>query len=95
MIYAANDQVIDKTGAKFVLEEGDLGTKLDVHVFDARVLLLVSEVYPPTFIASATREQMLERGFHSVGYETPFTGFRLRAEDAALSNARVHFVAYG
>lgn len=95
MIYSQNEQVLDKKGTKYPLDEGEYGTKLDVHVFDQRVMLLISEDFPPTYDAAVNREQMLEKGFHSIGFETAFTGFRLRAEDAATGNARVHFVAFG
>lgn len=66
-------------------------TRIDTHVFDNDVYMMVSEEDPPVF-NNPRREMRLYKGFLSVPFETPVTGVKYRAV-TGTARVTVHIFA--
>lgn len=99
MIFTVNKRTLTEP-LKVEFDHDVRAEKLSMHIGAQECVLLVSEDYPATFTETASREMFLEKGFHSLSFVTPITGYRLRnattGEGAIASNiAKVTVRAYG
>lgn len=99
MIYARNQYTVPvgKPGvygrdATFFLPNDQPASKLTVRTYNEDVVVEVSETSPATFSGDIDAEMELKKGFESLVFVTPITGFRFRS---LTGIGVVSFRAYG
>lgn len=98
MIFARNEMVLADSypaaGQDGHFELPTDATKVDFHVFDNDAVVHFSESRPQRYGAPSTEEVRLYKGFQSIPFAKPVTGFKLRRAVSGQAS-RVSVKAFG